>query len=196
VNTKGTLTVFDLDDTLFHCHAQIKVKREDGTVEDIPSSTNYDARQGDVIDYSQFRSAQYFYDTAVPMDRMVTKFKNIRKNTRNPNSRIIIVTARSDFDNQELFMGALKHHELFYDDVHVYRAGNFADIPTTPARKCYIIGARLVSGQYNKARMFDDSIPNLKAFLAMQDTFPEIEFEAWLVFKDGEVEPYLASYLD
>lgn len=190
---KGTLTVFDLDDTLFICHAKLFVKKPDGTRVPVHSSATYRLQEGEEFDYSEFRSAQFFYDTAVPIDTMVRKFKAIRSMTVNPNSKIVIITARSDFDNKDLFMAALDKHGVAHDDVHVYRAGNLDHIDTTPQRKCHIIDSLFEQGNFEKIRMFEDSFVNLNAFLNMKANNPQykdVKFEAWHVNNDGNVSSY------
>lgn len=185
--TKGTLTVFDLDDTLFYCKAQIYVTRPDGSKFKIRSSLDHKLQEGETIDYSEFRSAQLFADTAVPIDNMVKRFKDIRKNNQNPKSVIIILTARADFDDRELFLETLNKHGVYHQDVHVHRSGNI-NVPelSTAQKKCAYVSLYLSFNQFNKVRLFDDSYANLRAFAAMRHDWPDIEFEIWHVDHTGE----------
>jgi hypothetical protein len=50
-----------------------------------------------------------------------------------------------------------------------------------------IIRNYLNTKQFARARLFDDSLENLKMFLHLQKEFEEIKFEAFFVKEDGSV---------
>ena len=54
------LTIFDIDETLFHTNAKIKVVQEKKVVKilDNQSYNNYKLKQGESFDYGQFKSAK------------------------------------------------------------------------------------------------------------------------------------------
>jgi hypothetical protein len=187
--SKGTLTVFDLDDTLFKCHAKLYVVQPDGERKHVHSSATYNLEEGEEYDYSEFRSAKLFYDTAIPIDRMVKKFKKIHKE-RDGHDRIIILTARADFDDAGLFLAALDNHGIYDDSIHVHRAGNLEQIPTTPLRKAHIVRSYLCTDVYHRTIMFDDAYCNLDAFLEISPGYSHIEFEAYHVNHKGKAIRY------
>lgn len=187
-NMQGTLTIFDLDDTLFYCKAKVYVARPDGTKFQIRSSLDYELQEGETIDYEEFRSSKLFAETAIPIDNMVKRFKDIRTSGVNPHSKVVILTARADFDDRELFLKTLEHHGVYYPDVHVYRSGNIELPIPTSEKKCMVIRSLIQQGSYDKVRLFDDSYSNLRAF--KQLTHPGIAFEVWHVDHTGECKRF------
>lgn len=188
VDEQKTLNVFDLDDTLFKSHAKVIVKRN-GEDHKLLSPSEYNTHKlehGDSYDFSQFRSSSLFRKSAEPIDSMIRKaVSSANKET----SRTIIVTARSDFDDKEEFLQALRDHGFPIDKVHVERAGNMKKA-STPIAKGAIISRYLKTRNYNKVRMWDDAERNLQLFLKMEKMFPEIKFEAFLVDHHGRTQRY------
>ena len=45
----------------------------------------------------------------------------------------------------------------------------------------------LDTGKYARVRVFDDSIANLKALLSLENDYPDIKFDAWLVQASGNI---------
>lgn len=192
-----TLTVFDLDETLFNSPGKVyirhKVTRE--YVREASSSLTDELTEHEEYDYSDFRSAKLFFERAVPIEKMVKKYqKTIRD--RGPDCKVCIITARADFDDRDLFLSALKKHKIYHDDVHVYRAGNYEDrAPTTPLRKTAIIGDLLTNTKvyFDTVQMFDDAYKNLQAFLGMKSCWKNIKFKAFHVNHKGDVTKYKLS---
>lgn len=188
----STLTVFDLDETLFNSPGKVyirhKVTKE--YLREASSSLTDDLEEFEEFDYSDFRSAKLFYDRAKPIEKMVKRYHKILKD-REATDRACIITARADFDDRALFLSALKKHNIYYDDVHVHRAGNHEDLaPTTPLRKCAIIGGLLTHWPFTVVQMFDDSYKNLQAFLGMKSVWRHVKFKAYHVNHKGEVSRY------
>lgn len=193
----STLTVFDLDETLFNSPGKVyirnKVTRE--YVREASSSLTDELSADEEFDYSDFRSAKLFFDRALPIAKMVKKYTKIIKD-RGPDCKVCIITARADFDDRDLFLSALQKHNCYYDDVYVHRAGNFEDrAPTTPLRKCAIIGDLIANAKqsYDTVQMFDDSYKNLQAFLGMKSAWRFVKFKAFHVNHKGDVTKYKLS---
>jgi hypothetical protein len=74
--------------------------------------------------------------------------------------------------------------------VHVYRAGNIKDNIKIDEKKKLIIRKLLDNGQYSKAIMYDDSIPNLDSFVTLKKEYPDTKFYAWNVSLDGKAGEY------
>lgn len=188
----GGLTVFDIDDTLFRTTAKIavydtklqKVTRELSTSE----YNSYKLKQGEVYDYKQFKDAAKFYKESVPIAKMMAKAKAILANSiKNPLSRVIIITARNNFDHRDKFLATFRKYGFDIDKVRVERAGMIGDIDVPAIKKMLIIRAYLMTKRFARVRMIDDDMNNLREFLKMKRMFPTIQFSAYLALEDGSI---------
>ena len=186
----GTLTIFDIDETLFHTKAKVGVVKDGKVVRmlDNQEFNTYERKEGETYDYGQFKNAEVFRKTSTPIGRMVAKAKAIFYNSRkNPHSRVIICTARTDFDNKEMFLQTFRDHGLPIDQIHVERAGNL-NIDSSAEAKKMIFRKYINTKNYVKLRLFDDAPSNLQAFLSLRNDYPNIKFEAYFVNPDGSVK--------
>lgn len=184
----GTLNVFDIDDTLFHTTAKITVLKDGKPVKELTNQefNTYKLEPGESFDFSQFRDSEKFYHESVPISRMLNKAHAILKNMR-PNSKVIIVTARADFNDKNRFLDTFRKHKFPIDRVRVERAGNINDVHGVAIKKTIIIRNYLNTNIFNKVRLFDDSMENLRVFLKLKSEFPNIKFEAYFANSDGTV---------
>jgi hypothetical protein len=186
----GGLTIFDIDDTLFHTTAKIAVFKNGKKIKDLTNQqfNTYKLGAGETFDYSEFRDAAKFNAESKPIGRMLDKAKIILKNAqKNPNSKVIIVTARNDFDNKEIFLDTFRKHGLDIDKVRVERAGKIGDVSDVAFKKVIIIRNYLLTKQFSRVRLFDDSMANLKAFAKLKAEFPTVKFEAYFAKPNGSV---------
>lgn len=185
----GTLTMFDIDETLFHTKAKIKVIKDGKVVRELDNQqfNTYKLADGESFDFGQFRSAKIFSETSTPIERMINKARAIVKAKKNPHSRAIIVTARADFDNKRMFLQTFRKHGIAIDKMHVERAGNLG-LGSSAANKKVVFRRYLNTKNYIKTRLYDDDMSNLKAFLSLQEEYPNVKFEAWFVNSDGSVK--------
>lgn len=184
----ASLSIFDIDDTLFKTVTKVLVKKNGKVVHELtPAEYNvYDLKSGEEFDFSQFRSAEIFNKTAKPVDTVFkTAKKMLSKFSGAAQKKIIIITARSDLDNKQVFLDTFKKYGFDINRVHVHRAGNI-NMPG-PEAKAKIAKDQLEKGNYSVARMFDDHEKNLKEFLALQKEFPNIKFEAFFVHENGNI---------
>lgn len=185
------LTVFDIDDTLFHTTAVIKVLKDGKVIKTLTSAeyNEYKLKSGEKYDFGEFKSSKKFHDESKPIRKMLAKAKAMLKNIANkPNSKIIVVTARGDFDDKKLFLQTFRKHGLDIDQIRVERAGKISDVSGTAAKKSIIIRNYLNTGKFSRVRLFDDNLENLKVFLKLQKSFPDITFEAYFAKLDGTVK--------
>jgi FMN phosphatase YigB (HAD superfamily) len=185
----GTLTIFDIDETLFHTKAKVAVMKDGKVVRmlDNQEFNTYKLKAGESFDFKEFRSAEVFRKTSTPIVRMVEKAKAIVKAKNNAASRAIIVTARADFDDKEMFLQTFRDHGIPIDQMHVERSGNLGIGSPAEAKKV-VFRKYLNTKNYIKTRLYDDAMSNLKAFLELQSEYPDVEFEAWFVNSDGSVK--------
>ena len=111
----GSLTIFDIDDTLFHTTAKIAVVKNGKVVRELSNQefNTYKLKAGEEFDFHQFRSSKKFREESRPITRMMNKMKTILRNTENnPKSRVIILTARGDFDDKHMFLNTFRDYGL------------------------------------------------------------------------------------
>lgn len=187
----GGLTIFDIDDTLFHTTAQIGVVKDGKVIKKLTNQefNNYNAGNGETFDFNEFRDAEKFYKESKPIARMLDKAKAILKNSQNnENSKVIIVTARSNFDNKERFLATFRKHGFDIDKVRVERAGRIGGDFIPAFKKVIIIRNYLNTKKFSRVRLFDDSMSNLKEFLKLKHEFPMVKFEAFFANPDGSIK--------
>ncbi len=187
----GSLSIFDIDDTLFHTTAMIAVKKNGKIVKRLSNNefNTYKLAPGEEFDFEEFRDAHKFYHESKPISRMLDKAKIILdRSKRNPNSRVVIVTARANFDNKELFLDTFRKHGFDIDKVRVERAGNITGEMIPAFKKAIIIRNYLNTKMFSKVRLFDDAMSNLKEFLKLKNEFPNIKFEAYFANPDGSIK--------
>jgi hypothetical protein len=104
-------------------------------------------------------------------------------------NKVVMVTARADFDNRELFLDTFRKMGVDMSRVHVYRAGNMPGNATEEKKKIIIRGL-LDQGNYSKVIMYDDAEPNLNSFISLKTEYPDIKFYAWHVSPSGKASEY------
>lgn len=179
---KITLNIFDIDDTLFTSTAKTVVLKDGKPVKRLTSNEllHYKLKPGEKLDFGEFRSGKFFHDNATPIENMIRRAQSaVQGDTQ---SKTIIVTARGDLTDKDLFLKKFKDHGFPIDKVHVERAGNVTRAgASSPLAKAFIIRKYILSGLYNKVRMWDDHPGNLSMLLKLGKMHPEIKIEAYLV---------------
>lgn len=190
-NKDGSLTIFDIDDTLFHTTAKIGVVSNGKVIKTLSNQefNKYNAASGETFDFAEFQDAKKFFQESKPIAMMLDKAKIILKNSeKNINSKVIIITARTNFDNKEVFLSTFRKHGFAIDKVRVERAGRIEGDFIPAFKKVIIIRSYLNTRKYSKVRLFDDSMSNLKEFLKLGREFPSIKFEAFYANPSGSVK--------
>lgn len=119
------LIIFDIDDTLLHTTAKIKVIDANGQlVRELTNQefNNYKLQPGEKFDFGEFRNAEKFRQESKPIVPMVRKLKTILSHAGN--AKVIMLTARADFDDKETFLQTFQDLGIDMSRVHVHRAGN------------------------------------------------------------------------
>ena len=184
------LTIFDIDDTMFTSKARVRVlnKKTNRIKELTPQQYNsYKLGKDEEWDYGEFKSSKIFYQTATPIARMVAKAKAIIKNATAKGSKVIVVTARADMDDKDLFIKTFEAHGIPMKNVYVERAGNMGG-KNSAANKSIIFKKYLKTDEYARVRLFDDHKENLDALLDLKREFPNVEMFAYLANKNGSVK--------
>jgi hypothetical protein len=182
------LVVFDIDDTLVYTQTKVHVIKDNKVVNSLNSHdfTHYKLKPGENFDFGDFSNAKEFFDNSKPNIPMMNQLKQ----DINTGNKVVMVTARSDFDDKELFLDTFRKFGVDIDRVHVYRAGNSKQ-GTTEERKKQIIKTLLDKDNYTKAIMYDDAKPNLHTFIELKKDHPRTRFYAWHVSPKGEASEYM-----
>ena len=188
----ASLTIFDIDDTLFTTDTKVHVVKGGKRIKSLtPAEFNvYRVKGGESLDFSDFRSSDVFHKTAKPI---ATVFKTakaiISRFSAFANKKIVIVTARGDLDDKNVFLDTFKKYGFDISKVHVYRAGNVGG-PDSAQNKKVVIRDLIKDGKYEMVRLFDDAKSNLEALHQLESEFPETKFESFFVAHDGSISRY------
>ena len=181
------LTIFDIDDTLFHTTAQIKVMKDGKVVRSLTNQefNNYNLQPGEEFDFGEFRSAEKFAKESEPIKPMINTLKRILD--RAANTKVIMLTARADFDDKDKFLATFEKHGIDMSRIHVHRAGNLPGDDPPAYKKAIWVRKYLNTGKYNRVNLIDDSMSNLKVFKSLEQEYPQVDFDAYFVKPSGSV---------
>jgi len=182
------LVIFDIDDTLVHTQTKVNVIKDGQITRELNSHefTHYKLQDGEQFDFENFRNAHDFFHNSKPIIPMMNQLKQDIAT----GNKVVMVTARADFDDRELFLDTFRKYGVDMGKVHVYRAGNMTQKVQTEEKKKIIIRDLLNKGNYTKAIMYDDAEPNLQSFVELKQEYPQTKFYAWHVSLEGEASEY------
>jgi hypothetical protein len=182
------LTIFDIDETMFITRAKVHVVKNGKVIKKLDNQefNTYKKKPGEDYDFGEFKNAEVFNRTSTPIARMINKVKVILKNATKAGSKVIIVTARPNFDNKKIFLDTFRKQGIDIDKIYVERAGNLGSGPAADNKRV-IFKKYLNQKIYKRIRLFDDARSNLKVFLSLQKDYPDVSFEAFLAKPNGSV---------
>ena len=186
----GGLTIFDIDDTLFNTTAKVAVVKNGRVAKQLTSQqfNSYQLNVGEKFDFSQFADSDKFFRESTPISKMFNKAKAIVRNVQNkPNSRVVIITARNNFQDKNKFLATFRKYGFDIDKVRIERAGRIEGEMIPAFKKAIIIRNYLNTKEFSRVRLFDDSMSNLREFLKLKKEFPNVLFEAFFANPDGSV---------
>lgn len=185
------LTIWDIDETLFNTKALVYVMKGGQIVRKLSNQefNTYKLGAGESYDFREFRDAKHFRDTSEPIAKAINKLIAIHKNVKAKGSKMIVITARSDFDDRDIFLDTFRKQGIDIDDIHVHRAGNLNAPNSAEGKKIYI-KQYLDTGKYARVRLFDDAVSNLEMFKGLTKEYPNIKFEPYLAHHDGTMTKY------
>jgi len=169
------ITFIDIDETIFKTFAKIYVlDKETGKLKrklNNQEFNTYKLQDDEIFDFREFRSADLFNKTSVPIEKTIKRIKRMFQNINKRGSRVILLTARADFDNKETFLDTFRKIGIPIDNIYVERAGNMKT-GTVSSNKEKIIKKYLSTGEYRRVRLIDDDIKNVKTFLKLKNKLP------------------------
>jgi len=182
------LIIFDIDDTLLHTTAKIKVVQNGQVVRTLTNQefNNYKLAPGEEFDFGEFRNAEKFRQESKPIAPMIRKLKTILSHAGN--AKVIMLTARADFDDKETFLQTFQDLGIDMSRVHVHRAGNLPGNEAPAYKKAVWVRKYLNTRQYGHVRLYDDSMSNLKVFKDLKKEYPQVDFRALYVGPTGSTQ--------
>jgi hypothetical protein len=184
----ASLTIFDIDDTLFFTESKVKIYKDAEHKYSLsPSEFNsHKLSEGEAYDFSEFSSSEVFEETAKPIHSIIRIAKKLLNEIlHDSKSKVIIVTARGDMDDRDLFLSTFRKYGIDIDRIHIYRVGGTSE----PAHvgKQRIFRKYLSEGTYSTVSLFDDSQMNLQALWELRDEFPQTIIKTYLVYSTGDM---------
>jgi predicted chitinase/pyrimidine deaminase RibD-like protein/LysM repeat protein len=181
------LVIFDIDDTLLHTTAKINVVKDGKVIRSLTNQefNNYQLQPGEQFDFGEFRNAEKFAKESKPIKPMINKLKTILAHADKTRSKVIMLTARADFDDKRTVLKTFHDYGVDMSRIHLYRAGNVPGDDPPALKKAVYVREFLKSGSYNRVSLYDDSNSNLSAFKDLQKEFPHVRFSAYHVSPTG-----------
>ena len=179
------ITFIDIDETIFKTFAMIHVlDKETGEIKrklNNQEFNTYKLKDDEKFDFHEFRDAKVFNKTSIPIDKTVKRIKRMFQNIGKRGSKVVLLTARADFDDKETFLETFRKVGIPIDKIYVERVGNFGERPEVYKRiikgqgkpksvsdaKKKVITDYLSTGEYRRVRLIDDDMKNIKDFVGL-----------------------------
>lgn len=168
------ITFIDIDETIFKTYAKVKVVKNGEVVRELTNQefNDYKPKGGEEYDFGEFKDATTFIETSEPIISIITRVKQILKliSSKSEGSRIVFLTARSDFDNKEKFLNTFRKYGIDIDSSRMYveRTGNLKGGSVAEKKKKVVI-EYLSKGKFRRVRLIDDNEENLIQFLSIKN---------------------------
>jgi len=172
------ITFIDIDETVFKTFAKILVRKDGKVVKELDNQefNSYELKDGESYDFHQFKDATLFNKTSIPIPKTIGRIKRMLTQIKamDTESRIVFLTARSDFDDKETFLKTFKKYGIKMDKptVYVERTGNIKG-GTVDSNKKKVMMEYIKTGKYRRVRLIDDHLPNLKALKDIEKNLPK-----------------------
>jgi hypothetical protein len=168
------LTLIDVDETIFQTKAMIYVMYNGQIINKLSNQdfNTYKLKDGESFDFREFGDAELFSKTSIPIPKTVERIKRMFKHIDVRGSKVVILTARKDFDDKDVFLATFSKIGIPIHNIYVERTGNMST-GTVASRKKQVIMKYLNTGNYRRVRLIDDDIHNLTTFLSIKDNLPQ-----------------------
>lgn len=175
----GTLVILDIDETIFKTFAKIKVIKDGKVFRELSNQefNTYKLQPGESFDFGEFRDAELFNKTSIPIPKTVDRIKRMFSSINKQSPTVIMLTARADFDDKETFLDTFRKHGIPIDKIYVERAGNMKT-GTTDERKKSIMMKYIMTGKYTTVLFLDDDEKNLRTFAKLGKSLPQEAYDA------------------
>lgn len=204
------ITFVDIDETIFNTFASINVLKNGEVIKKLDNQqfNEYNLEPGESFDFGEFKDSATFLATSKPITSIIRIIKKMLTlvTANSEGSRIVFLTARSDFDNKETFLNTFRKYGIDIDSARMFveRSGNIEG-GTVAERKKTVVLKYLSEGIFRRARLIDDNRQNLAEFLTIESDLSAdltelirknhslgiadnpIEFSAYVVNELGEI---------
>lgn len=205
---QNTVRFVDIDETVFHTTAQVKIRSKEGNLIQSLTNQQWNAYPRDNLraktefaDFSEFVDADKFFRESTPIQPMIEKLqewsRQMKVDPKHLKDLVVFVTARGDFDDREKFLDTFRQQLIHIDDkehFYVSRTGNLTDdarvnqLPlSTAQRKKIIYLSRLIDKMPTHAELYEDDPQNIKDFMELENEMPVVKYRAFLV-KDNKIK--------
>jgi len=183
------ITFIDIDESIFRTFAKINVLKNGKVVKKLDNQqfNTYELKDGEEFEFHEFRSAEIFRKTSIPIPQTINRIKRMFKNIEARGSKVILLTARADFDDKDGFLAKFREYGIPIDKIYVERIGNFIENPDaykriiknqgmpkgTSGKKKAVVMDYLKSGEYRRVRLIDDDMKNVKDFISIEQDIPD-----------------------
>ncbi len=192
-NVGHGITFFDIDETIFHTFAKVYVKKGNKTVKKLDNQqfNTYKLKPGEKFDFTEFRDADIFADNSKIIRPVLARIRAQAKNAFKKGSTLALLTARSRFEDMATFKETFEKYGIPIEQMDINFAGDIAtEAGSVAEAKKKIVMDYLSHGEYKRARLLDDNIENLQAFLSIGREFEDITFQAIHIDEEGKTETY------
>ena len=196
--SKGGVHAFDVDETLFSHGVKgkpnVKVHVNDPSGKRVKSLTNQEFNTHKLdkdhsYDFSEFRSASKFSQTASPNKKVISQLKRLQKRGKN----VQLITARDKFDKPEEFRQHFVRHGIKLAPGNIHYAGGMkgSDIGQ---KKVAVAKGLAKMGKTSSVHMYDDAAKVHKAFEAEKGKNPKLKVKTHLAKPNKRGEVMTRSY--
>lgn len=178
----SSISFIDIDETTFHTFATVGVYRDGKLVKRLNNQefNTYKLKDGETFNFDEFSDSRVFNKTSIPIEPVVKRIQRAIESIKNNsmNDKVIFLTARSDFNDKELFLKTFLANGIDVTDESVYveRSGNLTNIKKVSDRKKFVILKYLRTGEYSRVRMIDDDVTNLRTFIELGEEINSGEY--------------------
>ncbi len=178
-NKGATISFWDIDNTILDTKALIYVIKDGKIIKKLSNQefNTYQLQKGESFDFSEFRDAELFNKTSIPIPMTVNILKSMFKRKGIKDQKVVFLTAREDFDDKEVFLSTFSNLGIPINNIYVERTGNIKT-GTTSQKKEKVVKSYLDTGKYTVAKLFDDDIKNLEGFASLDDYYPDVRFHS------------------
>ena len=174
------ITFVDVDETMFKTFAKVLVKKDGVVVRELDNMqyNTYKPEEGEEYDFGQFRDAEFFRKTSIPIPKMVARVKKMisQIKSQDTGSKIVFLTARGEFRDMGNFYQMFKEHGIGIDRSSVSVCFMREGASSVDREKKKSMMEYVETGEYRRVRLIDDHKPNLKALREIERELPkEIE---------------------
>lgn len=187
-----TLSIYDIDDTIFFANQSIIVIADNGEEVDHIDHEEYKRREdaGEhhyKYSWRMLENSEDFCNTLKPNHVVI---EQLIKDLQNPDIDVMLLTARTSPDNVHQFREAFSWHGMHLGDAELVFAGDNSPGDRSWLNKTIEFEKIFGSQQYDHITIYDDSERNLQAFWMTQLDYPNVSTSIKWVDPVGHIQQY------